>query len=216
MKIKYMTILLCVLMSFSLISFGFASWIITGSDITSLNGFVNTEQVMKSDECIAILNENDITLKYSPTGFVDENNFITNVGVISIKYRIDLNQCKNYFAENYNSLVVTLSLESNYAGYKIFETISSSLNGTIVQETTDEIIIEGYAVSNKNVYGKNNNTYIISFMINNLLNTVDSELIITVNYKFIVNLYHYEAEIYKHLKDISFTTSAMVNGDNYE
>lgn len=215
MKIKYMTFLLCILMSFSLISYGFASWVIIGGEYNSFNGTVNTEQVMKSDDCIFIEDQSNIKLKYSPYGFVDNNNYITNIGLISITYCIDINQCKNYFAENFNSLVVTLSLESNYANYNLFKTISA-LNGTIVQESSDEIIIEDYEISSKNVYGKDDNTYIMSFMINNILDSSESLFYFTVNYKFIVDLYHYEDAIFNHLSSINFTTSAMVNGDNYE
>lgn len=216
MKFKFMTLLLCVLMSLSLISYGFASWIITDGDFMQFNGSVYTEQVTNSDDCIKILNPESITLKYSPTGFVDKNNFITNVGIISITYEINLENCKYYYGENYNSLQVVLSLESNYANYNLFKTISSVTTGTDVQYSSDVIDITEFDVSSKSVTGKDDNMYILTFTINNILSSSENSVSFSVDYLFNVNLYHYADAIYEHMSEISFTTSAMVNGDNYE
>ena len=109
MTLKTKMSLLLFLTSVSIVSIGFSSWSITAETTAELNGNIEVDNVISTDDCIYI---NQIeTVKMCEIGFTDDSNHIVSNGKITIHYVVNVDNCKSYFSPLSSlKLVSTLSL----------------------------------------------------------------------------------------------------------
>ena len=108
MTLKSKMSLLVFLTSLSIVSVGFSSWSITAETTAEINGNIEVDNVISTEDCIYV-NEID-TIKMCENGFLDEDNHIVSTGKITFHYTVNVENCKSYFAP-----LSSLSLTSNLA-----------------------------------------------------------------------------------------------------
>ena len=131
MKHKYKMLFIQILMIFSLISFGFASWEITGGATTIENeiyadSFVDSSKIIKINTELEGTDNGIKTLKYYDNGFYNEDGSIGLTTTIEINYTISIADCQNQFnVTEYQGVVITIDLGyilGTAISYNIFET----------------------------------------------------------------------------------------------
>ena len=110
MNRKISLILMTIVALLSLITVGFASWIITDSDLAESSGMIVVDDVIKVNNYITC--DTDIKkFKFFKTGFVNEDGTINNIGTIEASLNINIYNCKSKFKDSH-TLEIDLSLES--------------------------------------------------------------------------------------------------------
>ena len=200
MRLKYYIVIL--LACSSLISVGFASWVIGIPTQTELSGMIEVEDVIKSSDYITCSPSDITTFSYFKTGFVNANNEITNVGTISANVAINVESCKNKFSRA-NALEVNFVL--NQDNLIAFSSESNMRYSVIVKIGDNEI---------SSITTSNNSMCLTSFVINNL-QTLTENVNVTVIYTFeILNQDYFANNVFPIIDDngFEFTFSAKLTG----
>lgn len=205
MRVKYFSLLMCILMTISLISFGFSSWVITNPPEV-VTGTIGTDEVFNSKDYFELVRVNN--LEYCTDGYVN-NNVISNIGQMTLHYRINnINYFNETFKGVYNSLNVKLKMKFMSNNYNIFRTIKN------VQSSSHEILSEYLDVSDTFPTGKINNEYNLNFTINYLDLLEEDSYDLTITFKFEYYNLNFTT-IYNELKSLgmnAFTIDTIVVG----
>ena len=136
MKYRYLTLILPILISLSLIGVGFSAWTISGLEEESFDVSITADKVINSKEYVYLDttkgdNSSGIDcFKYYEYGYLDSEGYLTDTGVITTYYVLDLKKCAGLLGSDSDSIELTLKLQ--FADY-----IITDLNLFQYQSSTD-------------------------------------------------------------------------------
>lgn len=211
---KTIITLITILSLLSLVSIGFASWTIAYSDVDNyFDGSVTVDKVVNSLDFIEIDNEkfsDGISpFKYYEYGFLDDDNFVTNVGVLKVYFKLNIQNIINNYGD-YNS-VVELTIKLKYNCDLNYDIIKNMSNDIIIGFDNKEIPFNqhGIVVTNDNFdsYHISN----ITFDINELLNDDFLSFYIEYHTNEINQGQEFKNNVYFNLEGMSFKIDTYVN-----
>lgn len=211
MKRKYIYILMQLFTSICVVSVGFASWTFVSGDSIVASGNIKAEDVITDNEIVSI-NDTNLLLEYYKTGFIDldenGNKVVSDTGILTITYNINLEKYKekNPGATNLD-IKIYLDCISTYNDFNIF-------NSTYIECSEDTTT--SVEVSKLTSKVMDASSYYINLKLNDITDANLKELIVTVNYKFVIsNANHkkFYSDVYPKMDGITFKPSVMVSGD---
>lgn len=220
MKRKYIYILMQLFTSICVVSVGFASWTFVSGDSIIASGSIKAEDIIVDNEIVSI-DQTNLSLKYYKTGFVstDEygNDTVSDKGILSVTYIINLEKYREKNPSHTNlDILINLDCVSTDDKFNLFNnqyiTCSDDLNFYITDKANDYSI----TLSNKNSNILNGSRYSVNFVLNNITDDTEKEIVITIDYAFqIVNKNHkkFYSDVYPKMSGITFKPSVMVNGE---
>lgn len=117
MKYRYLTLILPILISLSLIGVGFSAWTISGLEEESFDVSITADKVINSKEYVYLdvnKGENNSGIdcfKYYEYGYLDSDGVLTDTGHIKTYYVLDLKKCYDLFGADFSSIELVLKFQ---------------------------------------------------------------------------------------------------------
>lgn len=200
-SIKLRFCLVIILAMTSLISVGFATWVATNEVVTTADGAVIVEDVLKTNNYITCSSEDITKFSYFDTGFVNNDGSISTTGYITSKVKINIDTCKVQFKDS-DTLAIDLTLEQE---------ILSTFNSTGNFEMTVEVTGSNFRLDDSYPGNKKCLTILYIDSFKDLSGYVE----ITIKYKFeIKNIDYYIETVLPELRkeEFNFIISARLSG----
>ena len=219
MTLKTKMSLLLFLTSVSIVSIGFSAWSITAETTAEINGNIKVDNVVSIDDCVYLNTNKGIDssgvdiLRYYENGFIDSENYIVDLGTMTVYYTVDLEKCNDIFAPSNNLCVeITLKYSDSDSNCTLIDKYLSSNKGYLI--TSDKQYSLGSITNVDNEY-----TIPLSFI--NVLSSYNAQDVSTryfnfsITYTFEYTGSNFKLDIFEYLytNNLSFTfvTKATAN-----
>ena len=153
---KTIITLITILSVLSLVSIGFASWTIAYFDEEKyLAGSVSTDKVVNSLDIIELdiekFDKGISPFKYYEYGFLDSDNFVTNVGVLKVYFKLKIQNIFEMYGDSNNIVEITIKLK--YINNVNYDIIRNMNNDIIIGFDNKEVPVyqDGIVVINDNI-----------------------------------------------------------------
>ncbi len=125
-RLKSLTLALPLLLCMTMVSVGFSSWMLLRADPKTVTGSFGVYGVSNSTDLIYMYGDVDV-FDYKAESFVDKDGKPTDVGKITVPYRVNIDKCKDTYGNSWGgSLDLHLTLRAENVrevdGGKLFDT----------------------------------------------------------------------------------------------
>lgn len=210
-SIKLRFYLVIFLAMVSLISVGFATWVATNEVITTAEGAVIVEDVLKTNNYITCSSEDITKFSYFDTGFVNDDGSISTTGSIVSIVNVNMDTCKVQFKDS-DTLAIELALE--YSELSLFKTDGMEMLVEVVELDEDnKPIITNTCVGCEEPLS-NSKKYITPLYIDDFKD-LSGSVKIQITYTFkIIDMDYYQEKILPILRteEFNFVVSARLTG----
>ena len=210
-SIKLRFYLVIFLAMVSLISVGFATWVATNEVITTADGAVIVEDVLKTNNYITCSSEDITKFSYFDTGFVNDDGSISTTGSIVSIVNVNMDTCKVQFKDS-DTLAIELALE--YSELSLFKTDGMEMIVEVVELDEDNKPITTNTCVGYEEPLSNSKKYITHLYIDDFKD-LSGSVKIQITYTFIISdMDYYQEKILPILRteEFNFVVSARLTG----